>query len=74
MVENFSKDGAWSKTGCTWTGEVLQGDVQAIGEERDEDMRLDPLFALMKDWADGKLMLEFLERLLDLGEPHVIFP
>ena len=37
-------------------------------------MRLDPLFALMEDWADGKVMFEFLERLLDLGEPHVIFP
>ena len=45
-----------------------------MGEERDEDMRLDALFALMEDWADGKVMLEFLERLLDLGEPHVIFP
>ena len=28
-------------------------------------MRLDPLFALMEDWADGKVMFEFLERLLD---------
>ena len=66
MVENFSKMARGVRPGARGTGEVLQGDEQAIGEERDEDMRLDPLFALMKDWADGKVMLEYLERLLDL--------
>ena len=33
-------------------------------------MRLDPLFALMEDWADGKVMLEFLERLVDGDDPE----
>ena len=31
------------------SGEVLQGDVQAVGDEGDEDVRFDPLLALMED-------------------------
>ena len=32
--------------------EVLQGDQQAVGDEGDEDVRLDPYFALMEDGTD----------------------
>ena len=49
------------------SGEVLQGDVQAVGDEGDEDVRLDPLLALVEDRPEGEVVLEFLERLLDLG-------
>jgi hypothetical protein len=31
----------------------LEGDVQAIGEEVDEDVRLDPFFLLVKDRTDA---------------------
>ena len=67
-------DGARSETWCVWAGEVLHGHQKAIGEEGDKDVRLDPLLVLMEDRADGKVMLEFFERLLDLGESHVVFP
>ena len=30
---------------------------QAIGDERDEDVRLDPLFELVEDGPDGKIVL-----------------
>jgi len=33
---------------------TLQGNVEAIGEERDEDVRLDPVLSVMEDWADGE--------------------
>ena len=56
------------------SGEVLQGDVQAVGDEGDEDVRFDPLLALMEDRPQGEVVLEFLERLLDLGEPRVVPP
>ena len=53
-------------------GDVFQGDVQAVGDERDEDVRLDPFLTLMEDRADRQVVLEFLERLLDLGQLHVV--
>ena len=56
------------------SGQVLQGDVQAVGDEGDEDVRLDPRLCAMEDRADGQIVLQFLERLLDLGELHVVAP
>ena len=47
-------------------GEVFQGDEQAVGDEGYEDVRLDPVFALMEDGPDREDVLEFLERPLDL--------
>ncbi len=37
-----------------------QSDVQAIGEEGDEDMRLDPLFGLMIDRPQARSSFSFL--------------
>ena len=37
-----------------------------------KDVRFDPLLALMEDRSQGEVVLEFLERLLDLGEPRVV--
>jgi hypothetical protein len=34
--------------------------VQAIGEKRNEDVRLDAAFQLMKDRANGQIALEIL--------------
>ena len=42
------------------------GDVQAISQERDEDMRLDTLRVLMMDRPDGEIALQVSERLLDI--------
>ena len=58
-------DGARGKPAGARAGEVLQGDQQAVGDEGDEDVRLDAFFALMEDGTDRKLVLELLERLLD---------
>ena len=52
----------------------LQGDVEAIGEERDEDVRLDTALFFMEDWADGEVVLEGLEGFLDHDELDVVLP
>ena len=57
----FLDDGAWSEAGGPWPGEVLQGHQQAIGDERDEDVRLDALLELVEDGPDGKMVLELFE-------------
>ena len=48
--------------------------MQAIGDEGDKDVRLDSLVGLMKDRADGEIVFEFFEGLLDLREPNVVLP
>jgi len=60
------EDGTWGEAGRLWSGEILQGYEQAIGDERDEDVRLDARFELVEDGADGKIVLQLLERLLHL--------
>jgi hypothetical protein len=35
-----------------------EGNVQAVGEEGDEDMRLDARRMLVNDWPDGEVALE----------------
>ncbi len=37
--------------------------MQAIGEEGDKDVRLDPLFILVEDRTNGEIALEVLEGL-----------
>ena len=59
------QDGARGQAGGVRPSQVLQGDVQAIGDERDEEVRLDPGFALMEDRADREVVLEVLEGLFD---------
>ena len=68
------QDGARGQAGGVRPSQVLQGDVQAIGDERDEEVRLDPGFALMEDRADREVVLEVLEGLFDLGELHIVVP
>ena len=46
-------DGAWGEAGRLGPGEVLQGHEQAIGDERDEDVRLDARFELVEDGSDS---------------------
>ncbi len=53
---------------------ILQGDVQAVGDEGDEDVRLDASLPLVEHRTDGEIVLEFLEGLLDLRELHVVAP
>jgi hypothetical protein len=48
--------------------------VQAIGEEGDEDVRLDGLLELMIDRTLLQIVLEVLERRLDFDELNVELP
>ena len=45
-----------------------QGDMQTIGDEGDEDVRFDALFALVIDRAQLQVVLKILERGLDLDQ------
>ncbi len=53
---------------------LLQRCLEAIGEERHEDVSFDAFVCLVIDRPDGKIDLEFLERLLHLGELNVKGP
>ena len=44
---------------------MAERDVQAVGKEGDEDVRLDAVLALVVDRADRQIALERFERLLD---------
>ena len=48
---------------------LLEGDVQAVGDEGDKDMRLDAVVELVIDRPDREVAVQLLEGLLDLGEP-----
>ena len=60
------EDGARGEAAGARPGEIFQGDDQAVGDEGYEDVRLDPVFALIEDGPDREVVLEFLECLLDL--------
>ena len=53
---------------------ALERDLQAVGQERDEDMSLDPALVLMEDRADRQIPLEVFERLLHGGKLDVVLP
>jgi hypothetical protein len=48
--------------------------VQAIGQERHEDVRFHALFSLMKDRPDGQIALEVLKRLFHRHQLQVEAP
>ena len=74
MAANFSTMARGVRPGAWGPGEVLQSHEQAIGDERDEDVRLNALLELMEDGPDGKIVLELLECLFDFRERHVVAP
>jgi hypothetical protein len=47
---------------------MLQGNLQAVGNEGHEDVGLDALIGLVVDGADGQVAFQLLEGLLDFGE------
>ena len=48
--------------------------MQAVGEEGNEDMRLDAMLSLMEDRPDRQIALESFEGLLDRHQTQVILP
>lgn len=53
---------------------MFQSDLQAVGHKCNKDVGINTIIALMVNRADGKVMFEFFERLLDFGELNVILP
>ena len=51
-----------------------KSDVQAIGQEGDEDVGLNTCLELVKDRPDRQVALEVLERLLDRDQQQVVAP
>ena len=49
-------------------------DVQAIGQEGNEDVRLDAGLELVKDRPDREIAFEVLERLLDRNQQQIMAP
>ena len=56
---------------CQGMQATLQRDLQAIGQERNEDMSFDPACFLMEDWPYRQVALQVLERLFDSNELRV---
>src|SRR6202045_2910919 len=51
-----------------------KSDVQAIGQEGDEDVRLNACLELVKDRPDRQVALEVFERLLDRHQQQIMAP
>ena len=52
----------------------LKGNVQAVGEEADEDMGFDTLVELVKDRTQAQIALESAEAFFDSHQVHVVLP
>ena len=66
--------GPWSEAGCQRLELGVQRDVKAVGQEGDEDVRLDAVLKLVVDRAEFQIVLEILERGLDLDELDIELP
>ena len=53
---------------------LLERDLQAVGHERDEDVRLDACVGPVVDRAEREVTFQFPERLLHLGQLQVESP
>lgn len=52
---------ARGQAGCERMQAPFESDVEAVGEEGDEDVSLDALFMLMEDRTDGEIAFDVLE-------------
>jgi hypothetical protein len=62
------EDGPWSQAAGEGFEAGLEGDLQAVGQERNEDVGFDAVFELVVDGTDGQVAFEFFECLFDFGE------
>src|SRR6516225_1404879 len=70
----FVEDGSRSEAARERPQPRPQGDVQAIGQERDEDVRLDAADQLMVDRPQLQIVLEVLKGGLDLDQLDIELP
>jgi len=68
------QDTARRQSRCQRMQAPRESDVQAIGQEGDEDVRLDARLALVKDRPDREIAFEVLERLFDRHQQQVMAP
>jgi hypothetical protein len=68
------QNGTGCQARCFDFGPLFQGDLQAVTQEADENVCLDPVVFLMIDRADVQIVFEFFEGLFDFGEYDVLFP
>ncbi len=66
----FLQHGSGGASRDQWFEPCFEGQRQAIGEEGNEDVRLDAGGFPVVDRTDGQIICAFLERLLDLGDHH----
>ena len=59
---------------CQGSQPLLQGNLQAVGQERDKDVGFNPLIGLVIDRADCEIPLQFLECLLHFDQLQVERP
>ncbi len=58
---HFFQNAAWRQSGSGFLELKPEGDMQAIGEEANEDVRFDAIISLVIDWPDGQIALDILE-------------
>lgn len=66
--------GAWREAGSQGPKPGPERDVQAIGQERDEDMGLDALLQLVMDRPQLQIVLQIFEGRLDFDELNIELP
>ena len=68
------QNGSGGQPGCVSPQAGSQGDMQAISQESDEDMGLDPVLALMVDGTQVQVVLDGFEGSFDFGKLDVEAP
>ena len=70
----FSDHRPTGQPGSQGSQSLTQCGVQAVGEERYEDMRLDAAVFLMVDRPDGQVIFEIAKNRFDLGQLNIVVP
>ena len=60
------QDGPWRQSWGQLAGLALEGDLEAVGNEGDENVGFDPVVQLMVNGPEAQVTFQFLERLLDI--------
>ena len=65
---------AWGQAGRQCVEAAAERDVEAVGEEGDDDMRFDARLVLVTDRADGEVAFKIAEGFFDADELEVQTP
>ena len=68
------KNAARCEARCMVLASLPESHMKAVGQESDEDMRLDAGFELVMNWSDSQIALEITERLFDFRKLNIILP